>query len=85
VGSTHDLFTCGVSGAAGCAGGARNFYTGSHYLQITGCNPTTGSANEVWTVIWSGAYAQLLTDGPSNPVTLSSNLASQHALVCSGL
>jgi hypothetical protein len=69
---------CGHTHGA-CATDAPNMFTGNSKISTTGCNRTPGEGNEFWTVVLPGTTIEL--PGDVN-VSATSNLASQHAIVC---
>jgi hypothetical protein len=78
--STHDTMTCG-NGSGTCFT-PRTYWKGNDGINITGCNPVAGSANEFWTVEWSGSGMDITSTVSS---VTNVNMGSQHIILCSGL
>jgi hypothetical protein len=70
---------CGA-GFAACPANQRYELIGQHLAVTNGCGGT-GSDNEVWTVVEAGTKVDLPSPSFKN-LTLGTNLASQHAIVC---
>jgi hypothetical protein len=78
--SAHDFMPCG-NGYGTCFT-PRTYWRGNDGITTTGCNPVAGSANEFWTVEWSGSWMEITT---SDTAITNVNLGSQHIILCSGL